>query len=484
MAQPMIPIKKSDGTVDYVTLAQFQAMQTQTSSQAATDQREPQTNEMAAWQGDDNQGDSLVTKEKTSSPPVNKPVETPRSHEEAMSDWHGDKSPVAHPKDKIKNEDSGNEATKTAHTTSKTDDDTEMPQLAVQKVEGLLESGSAVLEEQKQTVEPEPQEIKEDVDVSSKDNVSVLEATSTEQSEIDRVKKEKKDDLQEQDMSLPIEQTLQDSSKSTWSKEDHSSLLEEPVPQGEGTAPIIDRSKDVDAVLQAVTSKTSVTHKDKLAPIIQSRLKDVRTRSQVIQVLQKSVEQGGLGLDPEQANDMAATIDNAIIALDSPEQTEPMDSVSPRSDNPAKAAIDRLIKADQAVQPYHLQLSAMKAKKDRVLQDVSKSATQPTAEQRRTMGPVDELRAMSLIDFRRLAPQAMGAASIIEAKFANLKNESFLQFLEGVQAWHNSDVFQQYLALVREAIATGQSLDQVLAVGEMTMDDINAIIHINDTILI
>lgn len=78
------------------------------------------------------------------------------------------------------------------------------------------------------------------------------------------------------------------------------------------------------------------------------------------------------------------------------------------------------------------------------------------------MGPVDEIKKFSLTDFRRLSSNPDEAAARLKQKFINLKDESYLLFLEALKAWRRSPLFVESLKAVEKALATRQKLSIIL----------------------
>lgn len=111
--------------------------------------------------------------------------------------------------------------------------------------------------------------------------------------------------------------------------------------------------------------------------------------------------------------------------------------------------------------------------------DITSAVPQP----RRSMGPIDELRSFTLADWRRVGSPSMSAAEVVWKKFSDLKQESYLLFMDGVRAWHESPLFRMYLATMTAALAQGVSLSAVLnkeaGAGGMTIAESLSIIDIN-----
>lgn len=86
-----------------------------------------------------------------------------------------------------------------------------------------------------------------------------------------------------------------------------------------------------------------------------------------------------------------------------------------------------------------------------------KPASMPTL-----MGPLDELRAMTLDEFRRLSPRPEEAVKHIANQLSVLEEESVAQKAAGIQAWGQSPVNQLYLRIGRESLDRMMSIDDVI----------------------
>jgi hypothetical protein len=78
------------------------------------------------------------------------------------------------------------------------------------------------------------------------------------------------------------------------------------------------------------------------------------------------------------------------------------------------------------------------------------------------IGPIEEISSLTLTDFRRLSPVAQDAAMRLEQKFVNLKGESVVLFLEALDAWKRSSLYQEYTDRVLYALLHRESLDVIL----------------------
>lgn len=78
------------------------------------------------------------------------------------------------------------------------------------------------------------------------------------------------------------------------------------------------------------------------------------------------------------------------------------------------------------------------------------------------MGPVDELRATTLADFRRLSKDPKEATLKVRDKIDLLENQSFEAKMQGVQAWRESEANKVYLEMLRASLE-GTVITDVIA---------------------
>jgi hypothetical protein len=102
----------------------------------------------------------------------------------------------------------------------------------------------------------------------------------------------------------------------------------------------------------------------------------------------------------------------------------------------------------------------------------------------KTYGPIDELMALRLEDWRRYGGTKEAVNRIID-KINLLAEESFLKKAEGIRAWKESEVNRIYLEIGIEAIDTNKSVEEVIRsrVAEhrptLTLEEFNAIAELN-----
>ena len=80
---------------------------------------------------------------------------------------------------------------------------------------------------------------------------------------------------------------------------------------------------------------------------------------------------------------------------------------------------------------------------------------------RHLMGPVDELGAMTPVEFRRLSSVPADAAQKIEDMLATIETQSYEERVKGIKAWRQSPMNQLYVAMTSAALAQGIGLAEV-----------------------
>ena len=99
-------------------------------------------------------------------------------------------------------------------------------------------------------------------------------------------------------------------------------------------------------------------------------------------------------------------------------------------------------------------------------------------------GPVDELREMDLVNFRRLGSDPEAATKKIKEKINFLEEENFTKRLEGIKAWRQSPVNKLYLLIGNKSIEDNKSINSVIddhdAGGEyLSKNEFSAIMNLN-----
>ncbi|GEM_PF-4743699 len=106
----------------------------------------------------------------------------------------------------------------------------------------------------------------------------------------------------------------------------------------------------------------------------------------------------------------------------------------------------------------------------------------------RLIDPIEELRIMSLKDFRRLSPDPMEAVKRIHQKIQMLEKESFTKKQTAIDAWHESEINKLYMEIGKESFGKGLDIQQVItqkqAEGKVTLSaqEFDALVELNEMI--
>lgn len=106
----------------------------------------------------------------------------------------------------------------------------------------------------------------------------------------------------------------------------------------------------------------------------------------------------------------------------------------------------------------------------------------------KALSPVEELRAFSLLNFRRLDPDALKAVEKIKSKMELLGNEDYAKKIEAIVAWNESPLNRLYLAVCRrsldENLPLGAVLDRELKkdTNFLKPEELSAIISLNKSL--
>ena len=107
----------------------------------------------------------------------------------------------------------------------------------------------------------------------------------------------------------------------------------------------------------------------------------------------------------------------------------------------------------------------------------------------RVMGPIEELRFLDLVNFRRLAPSPEEATAKIFAKIKLLEKNGYDRMTAGIDAWRQNEVSRLYLIMCRESAFKAKPLSEIIEYlktqGQdyLTQEEIDAIMVLNAKLL-
>lgn len=262
--------------------------------------------------------------------------------------------------------------------------------------------------------------------------------------------------------------------------------------------------------------------KKRFVQIFVSFIKDVRGVVEVREVLLKSLENGGLGLTTEKTDAVVKILRQAKKDFDLGLKKKPKARVSTELDKlidgeainsgysiekavpkideadkyrkpviPAKTAEDyaRAEAARQAMLKDLAEKAALQKQADAIKQasDENKARNQMSDIKAppRVLGPLEELKTLTLDDFRKLGNKPQDVIHKLLSKIDLLGERSVARRLEAVRSWQGSPVYRMYLTLGRESIENNKHVEVLIKEKEgakeltLSLDEFNAIADFN-----
>lgn len=269
-------------------------------------------------------------------------------------------------------------------------------------------------------------------------------------------------------------------------------------------------AKEIDygAVAREIASLAGVSFSEELLQkrfesLITSRLRDIRTSAQLRELLGRSKKVGGLEMDPETVDQIVKiTAEKAMSFHDEEEvrKIEMRQRIKMQEAEKEKELQEKMRKAvaneqiKKAVLNLHLQNKNELKKEEEPTPAPIKPQTVPVVEKRipiipkiqrpmpefdtrpkivdiktptRLMGPVEEIRSLNLVDFRRMGGNPRQAIEKIKEKVDLMEEESYTKKSEAIQAWKKSEIYQIYLDIGNEGMNKGKSVQEIITSRKM-----------------
>lgn len=238
-----------------------------------------------------------------------------------------------------------------------------------------------------------------------------------------------------------------------WVAGDHVSPLEdkEDIRRYPGNSNL---SEHRDNALQNVLSKIDFSVNDdleiRLELLVQSYLKGVRSEEQIHDYSVRPIEKGGLGFNAEQVDKLLEVMQGS----QGPAQAKKKDrNLIPNKFDTIEAKPLSPVVSQRVRKPMAGKVT---------LHDVSVSDKKvelpEIQEEHGSMGPIDELVGMTLLDFRRLSDDPAFAAETVLEKLLNLKEESYSVYLQGIKAFYSSPLYTDYKRIIENTVNEKESL--------------------------
>ncbi len=242
------------------------------------------------------------------------------------------------------------------------------------------------------------------------------------------------------------------------------------------------RANEVDEIIKKININIPQDNVNRFRSILQLHLKDIRDDHQTEEVLLRPILDGGMGFSFEQTKKVLAVIDEKeqhellkkTEVLPSVYREPPVPAIS--TPNAGFFEHSEATKQDKETVRHNdnepLKLESDKPARRTVMHDIVSPAG--TVE----FGPLEELANFTWHDFRNLSAKPTDAANRLKQKLMLLKDESFVLYMQGLQAFKTSPLFNDYIQLVDAALKNRQSLPEVLDKnGKIKMEEIKALVE-------
>lgn len=313
-------------------------------------------------------------------------------------------------------------------------------------------------------------------------------------------------------------------------RDDARSPLEEKI-QVKSMAPLTSakREKQVDEVLQKIGFNVAPDLVGRLKSLVLARLKDIKTEEEIKETLSRPVKSGGLGLNNNQV-DAVVRCSREVLHIETgvPSALKHNEVPVLKGKNNMALMVEPpelpmvipdlpLVKSAQEVLPSSARVSDFKTKtttpaavpqsapikkpasNDIVAKLINESmANEPifkisnnqplkqsmhdiSAPAEVEMGPVEEFKSVSLEEFRRLSSNPVEAAKRLHQKMSNLQEESFVWYLDGIHAYHQSPLYREYMNAVTQSLVERKTLANVLnAKNGIKLTEVMALIEMEE----
>ena len=242
--------------------------------------------------------------------------------------------------------------------------------------------------------------------------------------------------------------------------------------------------QDVPAVVKVICDHEAFGFSDPLLndrckKIVESRVRDVRDAASTRAQFERPVDKGGLGESGRRLADILERLEATVFSYEEAQRKRHeeeklkavQDSLQARAAKAlgAKQEETLLDKRFNDLVGTNVDTQKMRTAIEEAKRVIPKShlivapTMQEIAFEKRLTGPVDELRHMTLADFRRLSRDPAEAATKIKDKVELLEEQGYDKKIEGVKAWRSCPVNSLYLSLAREALVSGIGIAATIA---------------------
>jgi hypothetical protein len=211
--------------------------------------------------------------------------------------------------------------------------------------------------------------------------------------------------------------------------------------------------------------------------IMKSFLKGIRNASATVELLTRATKVGGMAYAPDfaqtlveaatpvaqsyrEAMPVPAPRPPAATSLNAPMPARPKIPTAPQA---AAMPPIRVVPAQPATPPPPPEPQYRPKPSPVIRRPDDRPAMSDIQVPSKMTGPVDELRTLTLVDFRRLGADTKQAVARVIEKIDLLGEESFAKRAEGTRAWRESPLYKLYLDMGVESMERGEPINIVIS---------------------
>ncbi|MFA6410661.1 MAG: hypothetical protein WCW26_03760 [Candidatus Buchananbacteria bacterium] len=279
------------------------------------------------------------------------------------------------------------------------------------------------------------------------------------------------------------------------------------VPEGE--------KLNIDEEIELVIKKSGIHFIDeemekKFRAIVSSRLRHIRDQVQTKEALLNPSENGGMGFSLSQADRILTSViqveeqlnakfrqnissepfsdlrsEVEKILSEQPIAREIVYKPQPKVEETQNIAVPVLPVMPKPVTPPSPPLTPVAPVPPKTWTPLTKPKIEDVRFEPRLTGPVEEIRSMSLVDFRRLGKTPVEAIEKIIEKIDLLEEESFAKRNQAIKAWKENEVYRLYLSLGDQSMEERKSISEIINERQvanqptLTEPEVEAIIELN-----
>jgi len=249
----------------------------------------------------------------------------------------------------------------------------------------------------------------------------------------------------------------------------------------------LDLSDEVEKIRRKVVPEMLPFLRARFVSVVSSFWRDVRDSVELREVLMRDQSIGGLFLDQNIADQVLDAVKSSKpgIARSLKQGKDPTslpNNLNKKNDHETVDILDfdtnslpnrssNQVRTEPSYKPGLVTELKERSVGVRQTESILRSSSTNPLKSISTVGPVEELEKMNLLEFRRLSSSPIDATQKIYQKIDLLGDESIEVKAKGISAWHESPLYQSYLGVGRQSMESDRSVEDVLNDDSISKND-------------